>query len=205
MNKLILSLIPVLCMLGSCGSQKVVATKYYLIEIPMDSVLLSGENRNVIIDKYCEILPVDVNPAYSSTQIANRGTSNALTYYSHHHWAIRPSETFSRLMLEYFRHTPLFLDVSDRFWRVQPDYNLETTIYHLEVIQEDKKFYAHLNLEFRLIDTNNNKTVVQHLADQSRDLEERDLDEFASKIGEMFYEELKILNGKITENLNTAN
>src|SRR5210317_1469776 len=157
MNKTIIFIFPLLAFLGSCGSQKVVATKYYVIEIPMDSVLAENKDLTPLIDKNCEISDVDINPAYATMQIANRSSSRALTYYSNHQWAIRPSISFSRIILDYFIHIPVFKNVSDRFWRIQPEYILETTIYHLEVVQDKNTFSAHLNLEFRLIETENDR------------------------------------------------
>jgi ABC-type uncharacterized transport system auxiliary subunit len=197
MNKLILFIFPLLACLWNCGSQKVVATKYYVIEIPIDSILKKNVKILSETDKYCEIREVDVNPAYSSIQIANRNDSRALTYYSYHHWAIRPATSFTRLILDYFMHVPTFGNVSDRFWRVQPDYILETTVYHLEVIQEKDIFSAHLNLEFRLMTTESDKEIIQHRADRHMILENRDLNLFASAVGEIFFQELEQLNEKI--------
>jgi ABC-type uncharacterized transport system auxiliary subunit len=197
MNKLILFILPLLACLWSCGSQKVVATKYYVIEIPIDSILKKYEKISSKTEKYCEISEVDVNPAYSSIQIANRSNSRALTYYSYHHWAIRPATSFTRLILNYFMHIPTFGNVSDRFWRIQPDYILETTVYHLEVIQEKDIFSAHLNLEFRLKKTETDKEIIKHRADRHMVLENRDLNLFASAIGEIFFQELEQLNEKI--------
>jgi ABC-type uncharacterized transport system auxiliary subunit len=182
-----------MCFLWSCGSQKVVATKYYLIEIPMDSIVAAHENTAPIIEKKCEIIPVDINPAYSTTQIANRSSSRAITYYSNHHWAMRPAISFSRLILDYFSHALVFQDVSDRFWRVQPDFHLETTIYHLEVVQEDNILSAHLSLEFRLSEAESSRELIHHSADRYTTLENRDLNLFAKAIGEIFYQELEQL------------
>jgi len=197
MNKFILFFIPIILCLWSCGSQKVVTTKYYVIEFPTDTVLEEYEKIPLEIEKYCEIIPVDINPAYSTPQIANRSSSRAITYYSYHQWAIRPSESFSRLILDYFNHVPVFSGVSDRFWRVQPDFHLETTIYHLEVVQEQNTFSAHLDLEFRLREVERGREILHHRADRYITLYNRDLDLFAAAIGDIFYQELQQLSEKI--------
>lgn len=197
MSKILLFIFPLFACLWSCGSQKVVATKYYVIEIPMDSVLKKYENISSQYEKYCEISEVDINPAYSSIQIANRSNSRALTYYTNHHWAIRPATSFARLIRDFFMSAQTFGNVAERFWRVQPDYILETTVYHLEVIQEQDKFSAHLNLEFRLKDTEDDKEIIQHRADRYEKLGNRDLNLFATAIGEIFHQELEQLNKKI--------
>jgi len=204
MNKLILFIFPLLTCLWNCGSQKVIATKYYVIEIPIDSVLERNDKITSEIGKFCEIVEVDVNPAYSSIQIANRSNSNALTYYSYHHWAIRPATSFTRLILDYFMHVPTFGNVSDRFWRVKPDFILETTIYHIEVVQEKDIFSAHLNLEFRLKKTETDKNIIEHRADRYMTLEDKDLNLFASAVGEIFFQELEQLNEKILSAIKDA-
>ena len=202
MNKIGIFIFPLLVFLGACGSQKVVATKYYIIEIPMDSILAKNRGLTPLSGKNCEIAAVDVNPAYATTQIANRSSSRALTYYSHHHWAIRPSTSFSRLILDYFIHVPIFNNVSDRFWRIQPELILETTVYHMEVVQDKDIFTAHLNLEFRLKDTKNDRNIISHRADRYIALANNDLNLFATGIGEIFYQELENLSEKIRSNIN---
>jgi hypothetical protein len=78
---------------------------------------------------------------------------------------------------------------------------LETTVYHLEVIQDDHSFSAHLNLEFQLKETESNKDIVKHRADRYVELENNDLNLFATAIGEIFYEELAYLSDKIMTEL----
>lgn len=204
MNKAALLILPLLYIFLSCGSQKVVAPKYYVIEIPMDSILKANMNSSPATDKYCEIMNVDVNPAYSGTDIANRGSSRALTYYTQHNWAIRPSLAFTRLALDYFKHAPVFKGASDRYWRIQPDYILETTIYHLEVMQDNNLMMAHLQLEFILRDGEDEEVVVRHRADRYEALEDKDLNLFATEIGEIFYEELEQLSAKILQKAGTS-
>jgi ABC-type uncharacterized transport system auxiliary subunit len=204
MNKIIPFILPLIYCFWGCGSQKVVATKYYVIEIPMDSVLERFKDIPPATEKYCEISQVDVNPAYSSLQIANRNNSRVITYYSHHHWAIRPTTSFTRLTLDYLKHAPIFRNVSDRFWRIQPDYLLETTVYHLEVIQDDRSFSAHLNLEFRLKETITDKDIVKHRADRYMELENSDLNLFATAVGEIFYQELVYLSDKIMSEIGVS-
>ncbi len=197
MNKITLFIIPVLFCFWSCGSQKVVTTKYYVIEFPVDNVRDAIDTIPLMIEQYCEIVPVDVNPAYSTTQIANRSSTRAITYYSYHQWAIRPAESFSRLIVDYFMHVPVFAGVSDRFWRVQPDFHLETTIYRMEVVQEQSTFSAHLDLEFRLREVKRGREILHHRADRYITLYNRDLNLFASAIGDIFYQELQKLSEKI--------
>lgn len=184
-----------------CGSQKSITTKYYVIEVNVDADDSSDPDQNPKIDKYCVIQPVDVYPAYASTQIANRSNLRELTYYAHHQWAIRPSESFTRIILDFFTHQPIFKGTSDRFWRVEPDYKLETTVYRLEVIQEKNSFSAHLEVEFRLKEYATGNELLNHRADEKMELEEKDINLLASAIGDIFYRELIKFSIKIVEEI----
>jgi ABC-type uncharacterized transport system auxiliary subunit len=189
----------VLWALSGCGGQKAITTKYYVIEIYDDTEEPGNADQKTHIDKYCEIQEVDVYPAYASTQIANRSDLRELTYYAHHQWAIRPSESFTRIILDFFSHKPIFKGASNRFWREEPEYRVETTVYHLEVIQEKNIFSAHLEVEFRLVETETGTDVVIHRADEIIELEEKDINLMASAVGDIFYRELIKFSIKIVE------
>ena len=186
-----------LIILYGCGSQKVITTKYYVIEIDQDRISSVVNAVVSTIDKPCEIEDVEINPAYASTQIANRSGEKELTYYAYHQWAIRPAESFTRIMLDYFIHVPVFSNASPRFWKVDPVYRIETRIYHLEVIQKDNNFIAHLELEFALRETANNRIVVRHHADELKMLEQKDINLLATSFGNIFFSELNRFSGKI--------
>jgi len=188
--------------IAGCGSQKVVTTKYYVIEINDDSLAATFTGQPPpVIDKYCEIEPVDVYPAYASTQIANRSNSREITYYANHQWAIRPSESFTRIVLDYFMHKPIFKSTAERFWRVEPVYKVETTVYHLEVVQENNIFSARLEVEFRLMDSEKGIEILHHRADKMVDLKAKDINLLAAAVADIFYKELISFSEKIVEEI----
>jgi ABC-type uncharacterized transport system auxiliary subunit len=191
--------------LSSCGSQKVVTTKYYVIEVERDSIAVMDVESDPIIDKYCEIDQAEVYPAYASSQIANRSAEMELTYYAHHQWAIRPAESFTRMVEDYFNHVPVFKNTSGRFWKVDPAYRIETTVFHLEVIQENNAFVAHLDMEFILRETEQGKVIVQHQANEKRALADKDLNLLASAVAEIFHAELIRFSEKIVRKTREAN
>jgi len=186
---------------SGCGGQKAITTKYYVIEVFDEADETDNSKPEAHIDKYCEIQPVDVYPAYASTQIANRSNLREITYYAHHQWAIRPSESFTRILLDFFTQKPIFKSASDRFWRVEPTYKIETKVYHLEVIQEKNAFSAHLELEFSLLNASNGTKLLHHRADEKMELEEKDINLLASAIGDIFYRELIKFSIKIVEEI----
>lgn len=192
--------------LSGCGSQKVITTKYYVIEINGDSLATAVTGQPPpMIDKYCEIEPVDVYPAYASTRIANRSNSKEITYYAYHQWAIRPSESFTRIVLDYFMHKPIFKSTAERFWRVEPVYKVETTVYRLEVVQDNNIFSAHLEVEFRLMDSEKGIEILRHRADKTVNLKSKDINLLASAVADIFYRELIAFSEKILEEIPAKN
>ncbi|MBS0000920.1 MAG: membrane integrity-associated transporter subunit PqiC [Cyclobacteriaceae bacterium] len=201
MMRSILFFILSLFILPGCGSQKVITTKYYVIEIERDSIGERDINRPPVIDQYCEIGQVEVYPAYASTQIANRSDIKELTFYAYHQWAIRPAESFTRIIQDYFDHEPVFKSTSGRFWKIDPAYRIETTVYHMEVIQEHNLFSAHLDVEFLLRETDQGTVVIHHQADETVALAEKDINLLASAVGEIFFRELSRFSDKIIQEI----
>lgn len=190
-------------LIAGCGSPKRIITKYYLIEIPDETTYSSADREEPLLDAYCEIVPVDIYPAYASRQIVNRNKSNEITYYSYHKWAVRPEDSFTRILTDFFDKNRIFIDVSSRFWKVTPSYKIETTVYRLEVNDQADKFNAHLKLEFRLLDNESSELIVQHAADRSESLQEKDINLLASTIGNIYGGELEAFAEKIKSELAT--
>jgi ABC-type uncharacterized transport system auxiliary subunit len=178
--------------------------RYYVIEIPTDSSEYIYETENTI-DQYCEIIPVDIYPAYSSLKVALRSDDYEIIYYSFHQWAVRPSESFTRIMEDYFLHHKVFKGVSTRFWRINPKYKLITSIYRLEVLEEQGQLNAHLSLEFRLVEGENNLLLLSHKVNRKELLNSKDLNLFARAVGEIFYDELNRFSGKIMSEIPQEN
>lgn len=189
-------IIAVYLLLTSCSAGSKVVSRYYLLEKP-DNFYYQDDETSIASDKYCEIMQVEVYPAFSSQKIANRSDSKELIYYTSHFWAQRPELSFTLLVKDYFSHAPVFKGVSTRYWRLNPEFELYTTIYQLEIIEEGKEAKAHLSLEFMLLDKNRNEIIAEHKADRKEILEKKDLNLFSIAISKLFYDELRIFSEKI--------
>lgn len=174
-------------MIAGCGSNKTVLKKYYLIEPSASTEIAVAEKT---ADVLCEVADVVVAPAFATTQIALRDDSHQLQYFGQHEWAVRPQETFLHHILKHLSERETFKRVANRFWHTPATFTLNTRIHNLEVIQKEKAFFAHLHIEFTLIETNTDKVVVKHKADRERQLEEKDLNLMAQAISELLSEEL---------------
>ena len=179
----------VIFIVGGCSSQKQTINRYYLIEKP-DSISLPISRQSSPLNGYCEIIPVDVSPAFASREIANRSNSHEIIYYKKHHWAIGPAKSLSLLLEDYLSQARIFKGVSSRSRITDSEFKLETTVYQLEVVQENEDLSAHLALEFKLFSPPNNKLLISYKADRMQKLQEKDLNLFAETISKLFYEEL---------------
>lgn len=188
---------------SGCLSRKTVLQKYYLIEVAVttDSTLTKSQPRTAAS---CGIAPVEIHPAFAGTRIAVRTHTHELNYYAHHKWAMRPEETLTRLIQDYLQSHGIFAIVSSRTWQHVPDYLLQTQVKQLEVVQQDNKLSAHLNIEFQLVAHSSREVAVFHTSNRRIPLQENDLNLFASAISESFYKELQLFSEKITTYLHSV-
>ncbi len=184
----LLLLLLILFLLAGCRSSKPVATVFYILEYPDDKEI--GEDTIPPLPLTIEITDVEVHPAFASHKMVMREDSHQIKYFVNNQWAVRPAEGFARFMEEYFEHNKVFQEVQTRYWNVLPDYQIVTSINHLEVIRDRRDFYARLNVDFKLIGGEEGKVVVEHTADKSRLAEKRNLNLFTDAISSMFFEEL---------------
>jgi uncharacterized lipoprotein YmbA len=188
-----------LFVIAACSSTKETISRYYVIERP-DDIQISNNSENPIVEGSCEITPVEIYPAFATSEIANRSGSHEIIYYRFHHWAVPPGETLTLLLENYF-NTSVFDRASTRFWKTRPGFKLETTVYQLEVVQEKEALSAHLALEFKLFSNTDDILLVKHEADRMEKLQDQDLNLFAETIGKLFHEELNNLAQTISERI----
>lgn len=173
-----------------CGSRKAVVKKFYVIDLQESKDGILSDSLPTI-HKYCEIIPVNVYPAYATTQILIRSESHEVRYFTYHEWAVRPQEILTRLMEEYFRQHRVFKEASIRFWKNIPDVQVESSLFSLEVFEEDNNYMAHLDMELRLIDNESGEIVLKQRGNNYRKLDKKNLNLFAAAISEMYQQELE--------------
>lgn len=195
----VLSIGILLASLG-CKNQESVVKKYYVLETPEETTMVDTTS-GVLVDEFCEVDQVNIYPAFSTRRIANRSHSHEITYYSSHEWAVRPSDVLTNMLVDYMNTRKLFKRAAERFWEVSPKYKIETTIYQIEVIKENKDLAAHLHLEFRLIENSNKEIVATYKTDRSELLEEKKINLFASTISEMFYAAMNDFSTRINQTI----
>jgi ABC-type uncharacterized transport system auxiliary subunit len=86
MKKKYYALLLTILILQAC-SEKVLIRRYYVLEFPVwtDTTQIKSEARTAVT---CEILTVQVPPAYAQHRIAVRKRSHEISYYQYNYWAI---------------------------------------------------------------------------------------------------------------------
>ncbi len=197
MKKIILFSLIFFAFIYGCRQQKQATKRYYVIEIPAEKNMAFKDSLTTI-NKYCEIVPANIFPAFASHRIALRGNTHEIEYFNNHEWATRPSDNLTTITINFFDRYKVFKEVDTRYWKIIPEYLFETTIYRLEIVDDKEGFLAHLNLEFRLVDKHKNEIILKHTADKYQPLEKRTINHFAAAISQMFYNELYNVSKKIT-------
>ncbi len=199
-HKLFLVGLFAIALFNGCRQTEQVTKRYYVIEIPSRSVVNTDDTLNTI-NKYCEVRPVNISPPYASQRIAIREDTHEIDYFSNHEWAIRPSNNLTSIIVDFFEKYNVFKGISTRYWKIMPDFQLETTIYHMQLVNRDNKLSAHLNLELRLIDNQTDELLLKHTADNYQELDKNNINLFAMAISEMFYKEIFSFSKIITSEI----
>jgi ABC-type uncharacterized transport system auxiliary subunit len=189
-----LSIIIPIFFLGACRSSKPVAPTFYVLEFPTDRI---PEEKPMTLPYSLEITDIDLHPAFATHQIAIREDQHEIRYFSNHEWAVRPDQSLTRFISDYFKNVKIFKNTDTRYWNIQPDYKLLTSVHQLEVLKDGNDYLAHVHFDFRLVMTEGSVTVVRHSADKTRLLERRNLNLFAGAVNDMFFEELHFFARKI--------
>lgn len=185
-------------LITTCAKRKI-ENKFYLIEpIALDTATVN--QRAVVIDAACQVVPVEIYPAFATTRIAHRSESHQITYYTHHHWAVMPDVLLTQIIEHDLQRQSLFWQVDSRL-RSKPGYILETEVLQLETMTLRNDLSAHLSIKFRLLDANNQRELLQYSADRLEPLQKKDLNLFAEVINNIMHQELNILSEKIKTEL----
>ena len=188
-------------LVGGCRSQKKIVIKYYTINLGEITDTTKIVNSPVS-EEACEIEPVNLNQAFAGFRIANRQQSHEITYYVHHQWAVKPEDAFTEINLHKIQNWGLFGNVSTRFWKLVPGYQIQTYIDALETVQNGDQLSTHLKVEFRLVDYKTKNTLVMHTADVYKPLGKKNINLFAQAVSESYYQQLLRFSEKIRDHFN---
>jgi ABC-type uncharacterized transport system auxiliary subunit len=189
-----------LLIFSGCGPRRSIPARYYVLEYPVEQQfdLISAARP---VPNSCLIRTVQVHPAYSSNQIAIRGGSHEIRYFSFNQWAVRPEQSLTTIMIQFMKRHNIFQSIQTPALFTEADYVIETTVYFLELIDDDNDYLAHLSLEYRLRESAGGEVVLNHRSERKQILEEKNLNLFAAAISSIFVEELGIFARSILADL----
>ncbi len=199
MKKIFLISVLLSLMLVGCGGGKQAVTRYYLLEYPDEQAdVLSSLEQTVPFPFSCNILPVDIHPAFASYQIAIREHANQINYFSFNEWAVRPTESLTRLVLQFFQNNDVFETVTNLRSGMGSVVSVETYVSRMDLTVDRKAFIANLAVEFKLVHNETRQVITSYHAANQRSLDEKSLNEFAAAVSEMFVEGLVLFANQMT-------
>ncbi len=185
--------------IAGCMPRGSMPTRYYIIDYPAEvQVDIEGPAP---IQNSCLVNAVEIYPAYSTNQIAIRENTHEIRYFAFNQWAVRPEQSLTSIKIEFLKSHNIFQSLQTTALFAQADFTLETKVYHLEIVEENNKYLARLNLEYILKDNQTGQVMIDHRADRKSMLDERNLNLFAATISKMFIEELGIFSNSILSDL----
>jgi ABC-type uncharacterized transport system auxiliary subunit len=196
MKTVFLAILTAMIVFQAC-SEKVLIRRYYVLEFPIDSSAVQNKTSGAT----CEILTVQVPPAYAQHRIAVRRRSHEISYYQYNYWAVDLAANLTSLLENQFEAEKIFASLASGDLRRIPDYQIAGTVYKLEAQDYEDVFTAHLQMRLDLIEYATGKVALYHQFDKSRILEERDLNLFASEISSIYREEISAFGERISKYL----
>ena len=198
-NRLIISAL-LLLIISGCGGGKAVVSRYYLLEYPRLTTLgLLAEDSLSVLGGSCFIAPVEVHPAFATHQIVVRESTNQINYCSFHEWAVRPSQSLTVFITDFFTDTGMFSSINSGRVALGNDFLLETYVSKLEVMRSKQQLLAHVELTFTLRYMRNNTVIARHHASEIKMLEEKNLNQFAAAVSRIVVEQLRIFARQIDQ------
>lgn len=163
--------------------------RLYVLEYPEESAD-EIPDLNLTSGKSCKVSFVEIHPAFGTYKIAIRESSHEIRYFSYNQWAVRPDQSLSLMLTDFFRKSNLFEKLIPPKEKGAADYTIETYIPRLDVVRDGKNYKAHIETEFRLINNRLGKTVLEKRSVNINELDKRSLNLFSAEISRVFIREL---------------
>ena len=103
--------------------------------------------------------------AYRRSQIVYRESSYQLLFYSYHLWAVDPERMVGDLLFKHLSAARLFDNVTRSVESHPPDYELTCDIQAIEEFDGAQAWYAHLAVEYQLIEQKSGQVIWKKLYD----------------------------------------
>ncbi len=150
-------------LLSGCFFGRVPDSKYYMLDYvpaPPTERLKQGPYHLVL-----KVRDPTIAEAYRRTQIVYRQSAYQMQFYSFHLWAVDPDRMIGDLLIKHLRAARLFDNVTRSVESYSPDYQLTCDVQAIEEYDGQDAWYAHLAIEYQLIEEESGKVVWKKLFD----------------------------------------
>lgn len=103
--------------------------------------------------------------AYRRSQIVYRQSAYQMQFYAYHLWAVDPERMVGDLLFKHLRAVRLFENVTRVAETNPPDFQLTCDVRAIEEYDSPDRWYAHLAIEYQLIDEKNGQVLWKQLYD----------------------------------------
>jgi cholesterol transport system auxiliary component len=103
--------------------------------------------------------------AYRRSQIVYRQSAYQMQFYSYQLWAVDPERMIGDLLFKHLRAARLFENVTRAVEMTPPDFQITTDVRAIEEYDAPDRWYAHLAVEYQLIDERTGNVLWKQLYD----------------------------------------
>jgi len=156
-------ILPVILLMTGCFFGQTKETKYYMLDYqptPSAERISRGPYPFVL-----RLKEPSVAEAYRRTQIVYRQSAYQMQFYGYHLWAVDPDRMIGDLLLKHLRSARLFENVIRTVESYSPDYSLTCDIQGIEEYDSKEYWYAHLAVEYQLVEEKTGQVVWKKLFD----------------------------------------
>ncbi len=154
-------------LLASCSIKRELPTRqYYIINYTPDDTVPETSKRPYPFT--LEIGRFEVQRIFNRQNIIYRYSPNKIQYYELDRWAVRPDYMIRDVVFKHFEASGLTNTVGIDFLDMRPDFRLEGTVEALEKYDAGDLFYAHLAMNFKMLDVQNSQQIWAYSFDERR-------------------------------------
>jgi len=171
----------------------------YYFDLNLDPVETGDQ---VKIDKILLVEDIDSNESYYSQQIVFRDTPYQVEYFLYKQWAKRPGVIIKDAAIRFYRNSSMFKKVIENHSSIEPDVILKTNIYAMEMVRDNKEWFAHLALDIEVVDRKTEMVILSSSFDRKEKVKGKKARYVPEQISRILKEELIKVAEKIYSNLN---
>jgi len=155
-------------------------------------------NENLAkINKILKVENISTNQTFWYQRMVYRKSSYLVEYFPFKQWAKMPGELIKDTVISFYKNSFLFTKVIGENSSIEPDLVMKINIDSLEMLYEDKHWYAHLALDIEMVDFKTEKTYLSHYFNRKMRIKGKKARYIPEKISKILQEELVIIIKKL--------